>query len=68
MNGPIRHMATAIFLVFAVLAGAGYGLAYQLTGRIEASILVHFLFNLAHLTLFSYPRLSLQAACSPGPC
>ena len=29
--------------------------AYHLTGRVEASIVVHFLLNLAHLVLFSYP-------------
>ena len=60
--------AGPISMGLALLAGLAYGLAYQLTGRIEASILVHFFFNLAHLTLFSYPRLSLQAACSAGPC
>ena len=43
------------YVLLATLAGIGYGAAYHLTGRVEASILVHFTLNLAHLLLFTYP-------------
>lgn len=56
------------YVVLASVAGVGYGLAYQLTGRIEASILVHFLVNLGHFTLFSYPRLVPYGLCASPPC
>lgn len=44
-------------MVVATVAGFFYGTAYQKTGRLEASILVHFLLNFIHLTLFTYPAL-----------
>ena len=43
------------YVLLATLAGIGSGAAYHLTGRVEASILVHFTLNLAHLFLFTYP-------------
>ena len=43
---------------FAALAGACYGLAFQLSGRLSVAILLHFLFNFAHLALFTYPLAS----------
>ncbi len=50
------HVAGGIaYVLLATLAGIGYGTAYWLTGRVEAGILVHFLLNLSHLVLFSYP-------------
>lgn len=39
----------------AGLAGLVYGLAYHLTGRLIWPVLVHWLVNLAHLALFTYP-------------
>ncbi len=45
-------------MLLATLAGVGYGLLYQFTGRIEASILGHFCVNLLHLLLFTYPGLA----------
>ncbi len=45
----------ATYVLLATLAGLGYGAAYHLTGRVEAGILVHFLLNLSHLVLFTYP-------------
>ncbi|MGE7992784.1 CPBP family intramembrane glutamic endopeptidase [Pseudomonas sp. NPDC089554] len=41
----------------ASLAGVGYGLAYR-HGGLLAAVLCHFLFNLAHFTLFTYPMLA----------
>lgn len=47
------------FLGLVFVAGIIYGAIYQLTNAIEASILCHFLFNIAHFLLFSYPALKL---------
>lgn len=55
----IAHIAGGwTYVMLSILAGLGYGLIYQLSGRIEASILTHFSVNLAHVTLFTYPALS----------
>ncbi len=52
----VVHFAGGItYVLLATLAGIGYGAAYQLTDRVEASIFVHFALNLAHLVLFTYP-------------
>lgn len=45
-------------VALATLAGAGYGLAFLRTARIEASILVHFAVNATHFIGFTYPRLA----------
>ena len=53
------HLAGGPLLVLlAALAGACYGLAFQLSGRLSVAILLHFLFNFAHLALFTYPLAS----------
>jgi len=44
-------------VVFSTVAGFGYGALYQLTARIEASIVCHFALNLTHIVVFSYPAL-----------
>ncbi len=41
-------------LAFVFLASLLYGGVYMLTGKIEASILCHFLLNFVHMTFFSY--------------
>jgi len=41
----------------ATIAGLFYGEAFRRTGRLEAAIFVHFLLNLSHFALFSYPAL-----------
>ncbi len=52
----VAHFAGGTtYVVLATIAGIGYGAAYHLTGRVEAAIVVHFLLNLSHLVLFSYP-------------
>ena len=52
----MAHLAGGItYVLLATVAGIGYGTAYHLTGRVEAGIVVHFLLNLSHLVLFSYP-------------
>ena len=46
------------YVLLATLAGTGYALAYQRTGRVEASILAHFAVNASHFLLFTYPALA----------
>lgn len=41
-------------LVFTFLTGLFYGGVYLFSGKIESAILCHFLFNLIHMTFFSY--------------
>jgi len=54
----VCHFAGGIGLIFvATVAGVFYGIAYQRSGRLEASIIAHFLLNLTHFALFSYPAL-----------
>lgn len=44
-----------VLVVAAMAAGVGYGIAYMLTGRIEAPVLAHFTLNSVHFLLFTYP-------------
>lgn len=46
------------YVLLATLAGAGYAVAYQRTGRVEAAILTHFAVNATHFLLFTYPALA----------
>lgn len=46
------------YVLFATLAGAGYGWIYARTQSIEASILTHFLLNLFHFLVLTYPALA----------
>ena len=46
------------YVVLATLAGAGYGLAFHRTGRLEMAILTHFAVNVTHFLLFTYPALA----------
>jgi uncharacterized protein len=43
-------------VLLAAAAGLGYAIAYQRTGRIEASMTAHFTLNATHFLLFTYPR------------
>ncbi len=46
----------AALVLLAMLAGVGYGLAYERAGqRLEAAILAHFALNALHFALFTYP-------------
>ncbi len=45
------------FLCLVFVASLIYGTLYQITQSIESSILCHFLFNVTHFLLFSYPAL-----------
>jgi membrane protease YdiL (CAAX protease family) len=57
----LLHLSAGLpMFVMATLAGLGYGLAYLKTGRIESAIITHFLVNLVHIWLFSYPVLAIR--------
>jgi membrane protease YdiL (CAAX protease family) len=46
------------YVLLATLAGTGYALAYQRSGRVEMAILTHFAVNATHFLLFTYPALA----------
>jgi membrane protease YdiL (CAAX protease family) len=47
-----------LLMIFAALAGAGYGLVFHFTGRLWCAVLAHFVFNFCHLVFFTYPILA----------
>ena len=47
-------------IMLSFVAGIYYGLAFIITSRIESSIVVHFVVNLCHILLFSYPALKIN--------
>ncbi|MFZ6645334.1 CPBP family intramembrane glutamic endopeptidase [Undibacterium sp. TJN25] len=52
------HLGGGMQLALLVsIGGAGYAYAYNITRKIEAAILVHFLLNAAHFVFFTYPSL-----------
>ncbi len=55
----IAHIAGGpVLVLFATLAGIGYGLVFHFTGRLWCSVLAHFAFNFSHLIFFTYPVLA----------
>jgi membrane protease YdiL (CAAX protease family) len=46
------------YVLLATLAGTGYAIAFQRTGRVEAAILTHVAVNATHFLLFTYPALA----------
>jgi len=46
------------YVLAGVVAGVGYGIAYQRTQRIESAMAVHFGVNAVHFLLFTYPGLA----------
>lgn len=51
-----------VYITFATISGLFYGYAYHKTNRLETAILVHFIVNLTHFLLFSYPMAAATAA------
>jgi uncharacterized protein len=43
------------YVAVAAVAGLGYAVVFRRTGRVEMSILAHFLVNATHFTLFTFP-------------
>lgn len=58
----VAHFAGGMtYVLLSTLAGFGYGFMYQVTGRIEASMITHFLLNLFHILLLTYPALAASS-------
>ncbi|MGI0117952.1 CPBP family intramembrane glutamic endopeptidase [Zooshikella sp. RANM57] len=53
--GLVHFSGGIPFVVLATLAGFGYGVIYNQTGKLSAAILVHFGLNALHFTLLTYP-------------
>jgi len=52
----IAHFAGGLsYVLVATLAGFLYGLVYLNTGRLWQAIVIHFMLNMTHLYLFTYP-------------
>jgi membrane protease YdiL (CAAX protease family) len=45
-------------IALSTVAGLFYGISYLRTGRLEASVMTHFGFNMTHFIFFSYPFLN----------
>ena len=62
VSGAIFGLAHAAggwrYVLLAGMAGLGYALVYERTGRLEMSILTHFALNTVHFLLFTYPALT----------
>ena len=55
----LAHFAGGFkYVILATVAGWGYGIIFQRTGSIEASILTHFGLNTVHFIFFTYPALA----------
>lgn len=53
----LAHIGGGVMYMFlSTVAGAGYAIVFQRSGRIEMAILAHFLLNATHFLFFSYPR------------
>lgn len=54
----LAHCAGGItYVILATAAGILYGWVYKITNHIEVSILTHFMLNLMHILLLTYPAL-----------
>ncbi len=55
----MAHYAGGLrYVLLATVAGLGYGWMYKFTRRLEASILTHFMLNLFHFLVLTYPALA----------
>jgi membrane protease YdiL (CAAX protease family) len=55
--GLAHFQSGGAMIVLATIAGIGYGAAYR-WGGLQGSVLTHFMLNLTHFTLFTYPALA----------
>lgn len=53
--GAVHIPFSPTFAMVAAVAGLGYGMAMQASGRLSVAIALHGLVNLIHFTLLSYP-------------
>ncbi len=58
--GGLHYTGGPIYIALSTIAGLGYGYAYLKSKRIESAIILHFLVNLIHILLFSYPMLRVS--------
>lgn len=56
--GLVHAGGGLLYIGLATLAGIGYSMAYAMTRRIEAPIVVHFLVNAVHFAGFTYPNIA----------
>lgn len=56
--GAAHFKGGVAYIALSTIAGLFYGLAFLRTRTIMASILLHFLLNLTHILIFTYPALS----------
>ncbi len=54
--GLIHYAGGVTYVLLAMVAGVGYAIVFQRSGRIEMAILAHFLLNTVHFLLLTYPR------------
>lgn len=53
------HFAGGVtYVLLSTVAGIGYAIAFQRSGRIEMAMLAHFLLNAVHFLAFTYPRIA----------
>ena len=57
--GLSHYHGGTLLIAFATLAGIFYGIAFQYSSRLWVAIMFHFLFNLSHLLIFTYPSASM---------
>ncbi|HFW0061985.1 TPA: lysostaphin resistance A-like protein, partial [Salmonella enterica subsp. diarizonae serovar 61:l,v:z35] len=55
--GAFHYSGGILLVVFAMLAGAIYGIAWMWSRRLWVAVLFHFSFNICHLLFFTYPML-----------
>jgi membrane protease YdiL (CAAX protease family) len=54
----VAHLGGGLsYVILSAVAGLGYGWMYRATQRIEASIITHFLLNVFHILMLTYPAL-----------
>jgi len=53
--GLLHFQGGQVYMLISGIAGLFYGYALFKTGTIESSIIVHFVVNLSHILLFTYP-------------
>lgn len=54
--GLVHYAGGVTYVLLATVAGVGYALVFQRSGRIEMAILAHFVLNTMHFLLLTYPR------------
>jgi len=56
--GLAHYAGGTLYIFLATIAELFYGIAYHITGRLEASIVSHYVLNATHFIFFTYPVLA----------